>query len=140
MATNPAIANDLAARSLRPLSDVELAWGATKLDDAWNIILAKLPSVGARLDGFPPAPFVSLVIQVECAMVLRVLGNPEGKLQETIDDYSYRLDQSVSTGALYLSDAEAALLTTSGGSENAFTIRPAGVPADSVFPAWMRSF
>jgi hypothetical protein len=74
-------------------------------------------------------------------MVLRVLNNPEGKLQETIDDYTYRLDQSVSTGALYLSDAESSLLTSSGGSDGAFTIRPAGTAPDAVyFPSWMRSF
>lgn len=133
MATNPAIANDLAARSLRPLSEVELAWGATRLDDAWNIIIARLPSLDVRLNEFPPASLVSLVIQVECAMVLRVLNNPDGKLEETIDDYTYRLDQSVSTGALYMSDAEFSLLGSSGGSETAFTIRPTGVAPDAVF-------
>jgi hypothetical protein len=94
-----------------------------------------------RLDGNPDDSFVSLVVQIECAMVLRVLNNPEGKLQETIDDYTYRLDQSVSTGALYLSDAESSLLTSSGGSDGAFTIRPAGTAPDMVyFPSWMRSF
>lgn len=141
MASNPAIATDLAARSLRPLSEVELAWGSTKLDDAWNILVTRLPSLAAKFEEFPPPSLISLVIQVECAMVLRVLGNPNGKLEETIDDYTYRLDQSVSTGALYLSDAEFTLLGSSGGSENAFTIRPAGTTPDQVFvPDWMRSF
>jgi hypothetical protein len=85
------------------------------------------------MSGNPRIPFRSLVIQVQCAMVLRVMNNPEGKLEETSDDYTYRLDQAVSTGALYLSDAETLLLGSSGGSETAFTIKRAGSTPDQVF-------
>jgi hypothetical protein len=61
-------------------------------------------------------------------MVLRVLNNPNGKLQETQDDYSYRLDAAVSTGALYVSEAEVALLGANNSvSGSGFTIRPFGV-------------
>lgn len=134
MAHNPATSTDLAARSLRTLSSDELTWGTTKLDDAWNIIITRLPSVDVRMDANPLPSFVSIVVQVECAMVLRVLNNPDGKLQETLDDYSYRLDAAVSTGALYLSDAEATLLGSSGGSEVAFTIKPAGTPDQQFIP------
>lgn len=134
MATNPATGNDLLRRSLRTLSDSELAVGTTLLDDAWIAILTRVPSVATRLDTLPlDATFQSLVIQIECAMVLRVLNNPDGKLEETGDDYSYRLDAAVSTGALYLTDGEAGLLTASGGSVGAFTIRPAGRTPDTVY-------
>jgi hypothetical protein len=133
MATNPATADDLRSRSLRPLTPAQLQWGTTALDDAWNIIVTRLPAIAVRLDSNPPAAFTALVVQVECAMVLRVLTNPDGKLQETIDDYTYRLDAARSTGALYLSDAEATLLGSSGGSETAFTIKPANSGPDPVF-------
>jgi hypothetical protein len=72
--------------------------------------------------------FRSLLIQVQCAMVLRVLNNPDGKYEESGDDYSYKRDSAVSTGALYLSDAEALLLGVGDSdSDGAWTIRPAGL-------------
>jgi hypothetical protein len=65
-------------------------------------------------------------VAVCCAMVLRVLLNPEGKRSEAIDDYSYTIDSSRSTGELYMTDNELAMLrpprTTS------FSIVP-GAPA-----------
>lgn len=132
MAESPATANDLANRSLRTLSTQELIVGSVLLDDAWNVIVSKVPSVGTRLDATPAdLIFRALVVQVQCAMVLRVLNNPDGKLEEAGDDYRYRLDQAVSTGALYLSDAEASLLGTGDGtSDGAFTIKPAGLTPD----------
>lgn len=129
MATNPATSTDLVNRSLRTLSSQEQNVGDVLLGDAWNIILSQVPSVADRLDVLPlDVVFQSLVVQVECAMVLRVLNNPDGKLEEAVDDYRYRLDQAVSSGALYLSDAERALLGAGdGASDGAFTIKPAGV-------------
>jgi len=102
------------------------------LDDAYNAIVARVPSVATRLDGTQPEALQKLLVQVECAMVLRVLNNPDGKLEESGDDYSYRLDAARSTGALYVSDAEVALLSAgdavAGGS---FTIRPASTVTGS---------
>lgn len=127
MATNPATQDDLVARSLRTLSTQEETVGTTLLGDAWNVVTTEIPSVAGRLTD--PA-FSALVVQIECAMVLRVLNNPTGLLSETIDDYTWRRDQAVSTGLLYLADAERALLDTVGGvSDGAFTIGPAGVAA-----------
>lgn len=125
----PATTTDLSNRSLRPLTATEVSVGATLLEDAFGIILARIPSVRARLDALPlDAQFKALVIQVQCAMVLRVLNNPDGKLEEASDDYRYRLDAAVSTGALYMSDAEASLLSSGdGASDGAWTIRPAGI-------------
>lgn len=129
MATNPATATDLGNRSLRTLTPRELEVGATLLDDAWGIVISARPTVNTRLDAVPePAAFKALVVQILCAMVLRVLNNPDGKLEEQGDDYRYRLDQAVSTGALYLSDAELARLGEGDTvSDGAWTIRPAGV-------------
>ena len=131
MATNPATSVELQARSLRTLSTRELEVGDTLLDDAWGIVLSARPTVVTRLDASPlNVTFRTLVVQILCAMVLRVLNNPNGKLEEQGDDYRYRLDQAVSTGALYLSDAELARLSDGDAvSDGAFTIRPAGLVA-----------
>lgn len=121
-----AVENDLVKRSLRTLTEQELLVGETLLDDAWGILLSRVSGIGDRVEAAPlDVAFRALVVQIQVAMVLRVLRNPEGKLQETQDDYSYRLDSAVSTGALYVSEAEVALLA--GGdsvSDTAFTIKP----------------
>lgn len=130
MAASPALASDLTDRSLRALTSQEVAVGTVLLSDAFSILVARVPSVVSRLDTVDAA-FRSLVVQVQCAMVLRVLNNPDGKLEETGDNYSYRLDAAVSTGALYLSDAEAVLLEQGNTSPaGGFTISPYGVSGD----------
>lgn len=127
MATNPAKASDLVARSFRTLTAGEQAVGGTLLGDAWAIMLSARPSVADRLDALPTdAVFEALVKQILCAMVLRVLSNPGGKLEERQDDYQYRLDSAVSSGALYLSDDELARLSEGDdASDGAWTIGPA---------------
>ena len=123
---NPAVPADLQARSFRALSNAELGVGETLLDDAWAIILTAKPNVADRLAVLPrDVTFESLVVQTLCAMVLRVLSNPEGKLEERQDDYQYRLDSARSTGELYLSDSELARLSEGDDvSDGAWTIRP----------------
>lgn len=127
---NPATGADLAARSLRTLTAQELEVGTQLLEDAWTIISSTRPKIEARMEATTTEAvrLRSLVVQIECAMVLRVLNNPDGKLQEQIDDYSWRRDSAVSTGLLYLSDAELALIGAGDTvSEGAFTIRPGGL-------------
>lgn len=123
---SPATITDLKERSFRPLAEQEEQVGSVMLDDAWNLILTHRPHVADRVTD---ASFRNLVVQVQCAMVLRVIKNPEGYLSEQIDDYQYRRDSTVSTGALYVSDAELALLGNApGGSDGAWSIdtRPIG--------------
>lgn len=128
MEISPATITDLENRSLRPLSDVEIGWAETTLEDAFAQIVREVSSVAARLDDTPADDtFRRLVVQVQCAMVLRVLRNPDGVLEQTIDDYRRRLDAAVSTGALYLTDAERRLLSATSEStlsSGAFTINP----------------
>lgn len=136
MADNPAMPTDLQARSFRLLSAADLAVGGTLLDDAWAIVISAKPSVGERLDRVPvDTVFESLVVQTLCAMVLRVLSNPSGKLEERHDDYQYRLDSAVSSGALYISDAELARLSEGdSSSDGAWTIRQRYAPTDNWCP------
>lgn len=122
----PAIITDLTERSFRPLTESEQQVAEVLLEDAWNLILTNRPQAEDRITD---PTFRALVVQVQCAMVLRVIKNPDGFLSEQIDDYLYRRDSAVSAGALYVSDAELALLGTgAGSSDGAWTIntRPIG--------------
>ena len=120
--SNPAATTDIEAR-WRPLTPAETTVATALLADAWVILQTQVPTLVARLDDATLDPAV--VVAVESAMVLRVLKNPDGKRQESIDDYSWTIDSARSSGALYVSDDELALL---GGksSRSAFSIAPAG--------------
>lgn len=127
--TSPANQTDLSNRSLRTLSSQELTVGTVLLTDSWGVLTARVAGLDTRNSATPTDTALrSLIVQVQCAMVLRVLNNPNGKLQETQDDYSYRLDSAVSTGALYVSEAEIALLGANNSvSGSGYTMRPFGV-------------
>ncbi len=109
---NPATPADLAAR-WRPLNTAEAAIAQTLLDDAYAILLARLPTLEARMSAVPPTVSAELVVGVICSMVLRVLRNPDGKRQESIDDYSWTRDNAVSAGLLYASEDELRLMAGS---------------------------
>lgn len=119
-----ATAQDVAA-GFRPLTDPEALIVPTLLDRAEAILLASVPSVDARIDGGSLS--VQVVVAVEAAMVERVLRNPEGRRQESqsIDDYttSWTIDNAVSSGALYVSEAEVALLSPPAGRKLAGSVR-----------------
>ena len=127
-AVSPATVTDVESRSLRALSAVEQAWAGVALEDAFTQIVQQVPGVDTRLSAEPvDASFTRLVVQVQAAMVLRVLKNPEGVLEHSIDDFRTRLDAAVSSGALYLSNAERVLLSSAAGdvsSAASFSIRP----------------
>jgi hypothetical protein len=107
--SNPVTTSDLAARLGRSLTPAETTLAQALLDDAWAILTARNTTIDARLTAATLDP--ALVRAVETAMVLRVLRNPDGKKQEAIDDYSWTRDTAISSGALYVSDEELALLS-----------------------------
>ena len=137
MASNPVVVADLEAR-WRLLSAAESIVAAALLEDAWQIMLSRVPYLSTRLDVVAPATVSelspALVVAVETAMVLRVLKNPDAKRQESIDDYSWMRDNAVSAGLLYLTDDELSDLSPTGGSTDAFTITPFGSPGYSKRP------
>lgn len=90
---------DLADRLGRDLTAVEERRATAWLADASALILKQFPQYEA-------AP-TDISTKVCCAMVLRVLNNPDGKRQESLDDYSYTIDSSRSRGEVYLSEDEA---------------------------------
>lgn len=137
MPLGPATPADLSDRSLEPLTADQFAVGTVKLDDAYIQIIAAVPSVAPRLAAVPEdLVFTALVVQVQCAAALRYLSNPDGKFQESVDDYSFSRDKTVATGEIYISAAELALLSATGGSVNAFTITPVGRTPGYPFPVW----
>lgn len=135
---NPVNTTDIEAR-WRPLTSSEATVAQSLLDDAWAIVTARVPDLETRLIAVPPEVDSGLVVSVVAAMVLRVLKNPAGILSQSIDDFSYTRDRAISSGALYLSDDELALLLDPDLQSAAFTIVPYGVPgyrADQAETAW----
>lgn len=105
---NPATVADLEAR-WRPLSDNEFANAEAFLEDAWALLLGRRPSLEDDLEGGSVQR--ANVIRVVCAMVLRVLRNPEGKITEQIDDYKYTRSEDFASGVMFVTPEELADIT-----------------------------
>lgn len=116
--TDLATQADLADRLGRDLTLSEARKAPALLRDATAIIVDRFPQYATT-----PTDTSTLVC---CAMVLRVLQNPEGKRSETIDDYSYTIDTARSAGELYMTEREIATLTPIRTS--AFSIVPLAPP------------
>jgi hypothetical protein len=124
---NPAIVQDVEAR-FRPLTTAEQDIAQALLDDAWAVLLATVPTIESRLDSGALSPDLARFVIV--AMALRVLRNPNGIRQWSVDDYSETRDSALSTGSLYVSDDEAALLSgTAARRRGAFSVAPYQRPA-----------
>lgn len=110
---------DVQDRFGRTLTEPERLQVDAWLDDIEASILARIPTLtelvasGALLE--------RTVVKIEAAAVIRVLRNPDGKITERIDDYSWTRDSSTASGSLYLTDDEWAELTPSASSD-AFSI------------------
>lgn len=110
---NPAQPSDVEAR-WRPLSAAEWRTAEVLLGDAWQYLLPRVQRLEQRTTTIPPATAPDLdpatVTGVLATMVLRVMRNPDGKRQESIDDYSWTLDNARSGGLLYATEDELATL------------------------------
>lgn len=106
---NPTTVADLEAR-WRPLSDIERTNAEAFLTDAWAELLSRRPTLEADLIANTVSQ--ANAIRVVAAMVLRVLRNPEGYDQESIDDWSGRRSSLVSDGILRVTAEELASITT----------------------------
>lgn len=107
----------------------EEAYSASVLLERVSAVM-RLNSAGLddRIAGDPDLAIVASGIAVDA--VLRVLRNPDGKVQEAIDDYSYRRADAVADGVLYLTPSELAQLAPGGTTaRGAFTITPGPSPA-----------
>ena len=128
--SSPATTADLAAR-WRPLEADEGTVGATLLADAWRML--KRAVVNVEADVADDTDYSDEVVRVLASAVLRVLKNPEGKRQESVDDYSYTRDSTQSTGTLYFTGEElGALASTRRTRAFSFSVLPVGYP-DATF-------
>lgn len=129
---NPATTADLVAR-WRPLSTQETTNGTTFLADAWRMLRKRIPTLEADITADTSGDLAAEVVRVEATAVLRVMKNPDGKRQESIDDYSWMRDQAVSAGLLYFTDDELNdLIVDNTGPSGAFSVNllGAGYPDD----------
>ena len=111
-----------------PQGDVVDAALQRLIDKAETRLLAAFPSIPARIAAGTLS--VDLVAGVVEDMVLRVASNPRGVRSLSIDDYTETLDRAVSSGVLYLSPEELALLAgpmRAGGAFGSIKLRT---------PAW----
>lgn len=105
------------------LTDVQTLAATVLLDRISAEIRIKSPGIDARV--VTDSDLALVVSGVAVDAVLRVLRNPDSKVQEAIDDYSYRRADAVADGALYLTSGEIAKLTDPAITpRGAFTIRP----------------
>src|SRR4051812_632012 len=100
--TYATVAN-VAVRLGRPIVDPnEVAQTEAYLGDAEAIIFAKLPDIADQITaGVVP---VETLVMVESNAVVRKLRNPDGKVMERIDDYSYGFAKDAAHGDLYITD------------------------------------
>jgi len=106
--TSFAVVSDLEA-FWRPLSASEAIVAQSYLDAAATVLTTRRPTLAADvISGLVTQESVKFVVT---SMVLRVLKNPDGKGEESIDDYRYKRDAAIASGALYVSDDELRLLT-----------------------------
>ena len=98
----------------RPLKPAELLTLDGKSNSAWIRIVGAVPDIEAKLSGASPIVTEATVREVMTSMIVRVYKNPDSlkTVSEGIDDRteSTTLDGSVSSGEMYISAAELAML------------------------------
>jgi hypothetical protein len=105
---NPAVVADVAAR-WRPLTTQETTNATAFLGDAWALLLSRRPTLEADITAGTVT--TANVVRVVVAMVLRILRNPDGWDQESIDDWSGRRNALIADGVLRVTPDELADIT-----------------------------
>lgn len=103
-----ASATDIEDRLGRSLDDSETRIVSTRLEDAEELLLVRIPDLAQKIvDG---AIRERLVVMVEAEAVMRLIKNPEGFTQETDGNYSYQISAQVASGRLTIENDEWRLL------------------------------
>ena len=105
---NPASTSDIEAR-WRPLTAQETTNATAFLGDAWALLLSRRPKIEADMTA--GAVTTANVVRVVCAMVLRVLKNPDGWDSEALDDWQGRRNALTASGVLHVTSDELADIT-----------------------------
>lgn len=106
--SNPVTLSDLKARWRYDFDIPSDPTLQVTLDDAWRFLLSRDRTLEARIADSTVA--AEDVVYVVCRIALRTLGNPEGKKQESIDDYAWTRDASLASGEMFVTDDELAML------------------------------
>ncbi len=128
-----ATVGDVSARLGRELSSDEAEQVSTLLGDAELLIKTRIPDLLARVAAGTIDSAV--VIMIEANMVLRVVRNPDGYVQETDGNYSYQVSTAVASGRLSVLDDEWSWL---GITRGVFLLVPkVNIPwHDPIEPRW----
>lgn len=135
---NPIVVPDDIENRWRPLTDQEKLNADALTGDAWRMIRSRIGDETLdekSTDVTNGEYFIDDVVMVIANAVIRVLKNPDGKRQESIDDYAWTRDRVLSAGVLYITDDEWRVLGVSGaGRGAAFQIDT--TPSDNVTETW----
>jgi hypothetical protein len=102
---NPASIADIEAR-WRPLTAQEIVNANAFLGDAWALLTNRRPTLEVDMSAEAVSP--ENVVRVVCAMVLRVLKNPDGYESESLDDWNGRRSELIASGLLHVTPDELA--------------------------------
>lgn len=110
---NPADLQDVKDSFERPLTPDEERVTPNWLDKAWRELNRVVPAISTR-NALPEDDENHLtedsIRDVLVAMVERKLRNPDGRVQWNGDDYGEKMDPSLTSGRIYVTDAEQASL------------------------------
>lgn len=123
--SNPVTVADLEER-FRPLTEQEQTNAQGMLDDAWELLLIRVPSLESRLaNGSLSEGSIRYVLREALIPVLR---NPDGYKRWSIDDATFERDTSVADGRLTIADDLLALLMPGAATRRgAFSVTPGPV-------------
>lgn len=116
-----ATSDDVASRILRPLSPAEVDACDTLLDDAERLLVDGIPDL--REHAATDADYADAVVQVEAAMLVRILKNPGGYRTMAEGGVASNVDSRAAAGFFTVLDDEWSLLGGAGASE-VFTVAP----------------
>jgi len=104
---------DVEVRFMRPLDEDEKRVVAARLEDAELLLRSRIPDLDEKVTAGMLDQ--ALVVMVEAEMVLRLIRNPDGLVQETDGSYSYSTSQKVASGLLEVLPREWTLLGVRSG-------------------------
>lgn len=104
---------DVEVRFMRPLDEDEKRVVAARLEDAELLLRSRIPDLDEKVTA--GVLDQALVVMVEAEMVLRLIRNPDGLVQETDGSYSYSTSQKVASGLLEVLPREWVLLGVRSG-------------------------
>lgn len=110
---SPATSQDVKDSFERPLTSEEERVLPTWLGKAWRELQRVVPGIPARMGSEATARghlASADVVDVIVAMVERKLRNPDGLRSWSEDDYDQTIDNALSSGQIYVTEAERASL------------------------------